>query len=287
MTEKLSDYERAVKALEYLTQAAEGFEPLTAVVLGSGLGSVADEIEDARVLNTAEIPGWPASTAPGHAGRVVMGRLGGRPVILLQGRVHVYEGYSMREVTFPVRVLGMMGVQQYVATNASGGVNPDFAPGDIVAVRDHINLMGDNPLIGSHEPRWNVRFPDMTYAYSPRLLEMLDRAAAEARLSLKRGVYAAFMGPSYETPAEVRMARILGADLVGMSTVPEVIVANAMGMETAVLSCVANKAAGMGDEHLSEEDVLRVMAGSSRSLTLLIRTLMCALASDGLASNGQ
>ena len=279
-TEKLSAYDRAVRALDSIRRAAGSFEPATAVVLGSGLGSVADEVEDARVLSAAEIPGWPVSTAPGHAGRVVMGRLEGRPVILLQGRVHYYEGYAMRDITFPVRVLGMMGVRQYVATNASGGVDPDFAPGDIVAVRDHINLMGANPLIGSHEPRWGVRFPDMTRAYSPRLLEMLDRAAAGAGLSLKRGVYAAFMGPSYETPAEVRMARVLGADLVGMSTVPEVIVANAMGMETAVLSCVANKAAGMGDEHLTEEDVLRVMAGSSRSLALLIRALMRVLASD-------
>ena len=279
-TEKLSAYDRAERALDSLRRAAGSFEPATAVVLGSGLGSVADEVEDARVLSAAEIPGWPVSTAPGHAGRVVMGRLEGRPVILLQGRVHYYEGYAMRDITFPVRVLGMMGVRQYVATNASGGVDPDFVPGDIVAVRDHINLMGSNPLIGSHEPRWGVRFPDMTRAYSPRLLEMLDRAAAGAGLSLKRGVYAAFMGPSYETPAEVRMARVLGADLVGMSTVPEVIVANAMGMETAVLSCVANKAAGMGDEHLTEEDVLRVMAGSSRSLALLIRALMRVLASD-------
>ena len=280
MTEKLSAYDRAVRALDSIRRAAGSFEPATAVVLGSGLGSVADEVEDARVLSAAEIPGWPVSTAPGHAGRVVMGRLEGRPVILLQGRVHYYEGYAMRDVTFPVRVLGMMGVRQYVATNASGGADPDFAPGDIVAVRDHINLMGSNPLIGSHEPRWGVRFPDMTRAYSPRLLEMLDRAAAGAGLSLKRGVYAAFMGPSYETPAEVRMARVLGADLVGMSTVPEVIAANAMGMETAVLSCVANKAAGMGDERLTEEDVLRVMAGSSRSLALLIRALMRVLASD-------
>ena len=210
-----------------------------------------------------------------------MGTLEGCPVILLQGRVHCYEGYSMQDVTFPVRVLGMMGVRQYVATNASGGVNPELAPGDIAAVRDHINLMGANPLVGPSEPRWNVRFPDMTHAYSPRLLELLDRAAAGAGLTLKRGVYAAFMGPSYETPAEVRMARTLGADLVGMSTVPEVIVANAMGMETAVLSCVANRASGMGDEHLTEEEVLRVMAESSRSLALLIRGLMRALASDG------
>ena len=281
MDDELSAYDRAAKALEHIRRAAGELEPRVAVVLGSGLGSVADEVEDAHILSAAEIPGWPRSTAPGHAGRVVMGTLEGCPVILLQGRVHCYEGYSMQDVTFPVRVLGMMGVRQYVATNASGGVNPELAPGDIAAVRDHINLMGANPLVGPSEPRWNVRFPDMTHAYSPRLLELLDRAAAEAGLTLKRGVYVAFMGPSYETPAEVRMARTLGADLVGMSTVPEVVVANAMRMETAVLSCVANRASGMGDEHLTEEEVLRVMAESSRSLALLIRGLMRALASDG------
>ena len=281
MDDELCGYDRAMKALDCLCRAVGDFKPRAAVVLGSGLGAVADEVEDARILSAAEIPGWPLSTAPGHAGRVVMGVLEGCPVILLQGRVHCYEGYSMREVTFPVRVLGMMGVRQYVATNASGGVNPELAPGDIAAVRDHINLMGANPLVGPSEPRWNVRFPDMTHAYSPRLLELLDRAAAEAGLTLKRGVYVAFMGPSYETPAEVRMARTLGADLVGMSTVPEVVVANAMRMETAVLSCVANRASGMGDEHLTEEEVLRVMAESSRSLALLIRGLLRALASGG------
>lgn len=281
MDDELCGYDRAMKALDCLCRAVGDFKPRAAVVLGSGLGAVADEVEDARILSAAEIPGWPLSTAPGHAGRVVMGVLEGCPVILLQGRVHCYEGYSMREVTFPVRVLGMMGVRQYVATNASGGVNPELVPGDIAAVRDHINLMGANPLVGPSEPRWNVRFPDMTHAYSPRLLELMDMAAAGAGLTLKRGVYAAFMGPSYETPAEVRMARTLGADLVGMSTVPEVVVANAMGMETAVLSCVANRASGMGDEHLTEEEVLRVMAESSRSLALLIRGLLRALASGG------
>ena len=281
MDDELCGYDRAARALEHIRRAAGDLEPRVAVVLGSGLGSVADEVEDARILPAAEIPGWPRSTAPGHAGRVVMGTLEGCPVILLQGRVHCYEGYSMQDVTFPVRVLGMMGVRQYVATNASGGVNPELAPGDIAAVRDHINLMGANPLVGPSEPRWNVRFPDMTHAYSPRLLELMDMAAAGAGLTLKRGVYAAFMGPSYETPAEVRMARTLGADLVGMSTVPEVVVANAMGMETAVLSCVANRASGMGDEHLTEEEVLRVMAESSRSLALLIRGLLRALASGG------
>ena len=274
-----ASYEQALEALEFIRAQAGGGSPLTALVLGSGLGSVAEEVAEPRVLNVGDIPHWPVSTAPGHAGRLVMGTIEGRPVALLQGRVHCYEGYSMRAVTFPVRVLGMMGVREYLATNASGGVNPRYAPGNIVAVEDHINLMGANPLTGPSEPRWNPRFPDMTHAYSPRLLGILDQAADDAGVTLRRGVYAGLMGPSFETPAEIRMARTLGADLVGMSTVPEVIVACAMGMEAAVLSCVANKAAGMGDDRLTEEDVLAVMGESARSLGLLVRAFMRRLGS--------
>ena len=269
-----NSFAHAYEALEFIQGRSGGFEPLTAVVLGSGLGAVADEVRDPCVLRADEIPHWPVSTAPGHAGRVVMGFLEGRPVILLQGRVHYYEGYSMQALTFPTRVLGMMGVRQYVATNASGGISNWLRSGDIAAVTDHINLMGDNPLIGPGEPRWNGRFPDMTHAYSPRLLELLDHAARNAGVELKRGIYAAFMGPSFETPAEVRMARTLGADLAGMSTVPEVIVANAMEMEVAVLSCVANRAAGLSDDALTEEEVLAEMAKAAGSLAAVIRALM-------------
>ena len=176
-----------------------------------------------------------------------------------------------------------MGVRQYIGTNASGGVNDAFEPGDIVAVEDHINLMGANPLAGPLEPRWNIRFPDMTHAYSPRLLALLDRAAKEAGVALKRGVYVAFPGPSFETPAEVRMARLLGADVVGMSTVPEVIAASAMGMEVAVLSCVANKAAGLSEALPSHEDVMEVMMDTAHhSLVAVVRAFMRALnAGDG------
>ncbi|MBR1672657.1 MAG: purine-nucleoside phosphorylase [Fretibacterium sp.] len=270
-------YDRARETLEFIQARAQGFEPRTAVVLGSGLGEVAGAVEGPIELSGQDIPNWPVSTAPGHAGRVLLGRLAGRPVILLQGRVHCYEGYPMQAVTFPTRVLGMMGVRQYVGTNASGGINPELEAGDIAAVTDHINLMGANPLTGPSEPRWNVRFPDMSHAYSPRLLSLLDRAADRAGATLKRGVYAAFMGPSFETPAEVRMARTLGADLAGMSTVPEVIVANAMGMEAAVLSCVANKAAGLSATPLTQEEVLDVMRETAKSLLAVLRELMRGL----------
>ncbi len=267
-------FEQAQEALAYILERADGFAPLTAIVLGSGLGGAAEELEDARVLRAEEIPHWPVSTAPGHAGRLILGKIEGRPAVLLQGRVHYYEGLSLRAVTFPTRVLGMMGVKQYIATNAAGGIADDFQTGDIAAVTDHINLMGDNPLIGPNEPRWNVRFPDMSHAYSPRLLSLLDRAAQSAGVRLRRGIYAAFMGPSFETPAEVRMARNLGADLAGMSTVPEVIVANAMGMEVAVLSCVANKAAGLSENPLTHEEVLEAMMETARSLRNVLRALM-------------
>ena len=269
-----TNYERATEALMYIQRRAGDFRPLTAIVLGSGLGAVADIVEEPLVLSAVDIPWWPTSTAPGHAGRIILGKIEGRSIAMLQGRVHYYEGHPMETVTFPVRVMGMMGVRQYVATNASGGVAERLRPGDIVAVEDHINLMGTNPLIGRPEPRWNVRFPDMCYAYSARLTSLLESSADELGIELGRGVYAAFTGPSYETPAEVRAARTLGADLVGMSTVPEVIVACAMGIETAVLSCVANKAAGLSDEDLTEEAVLDVMAGISDRIAALLRSLM-------------
>ena len=273
-------FERAREALEYIRDRSGNFQPGTAIVLGSGLGDVAGSVEDPVSLSGRDIPNWPVSTAPGHAGRLIFGKIEGRPVVLLQGRVHFYEGLSMRAVTFPTRVLGMMGVKQYIATNAAGGIAGGLQAGDIAAVTDHINLMGDNPLIGPDELRWNVRFPDMSHAYSPRLIGLLDRAARSAGVELKRGVYAAFMGPSFETPAEVRMARTLGADLAGMSTVPEVIVANAMGMEVAVLSCVANKAAGLSEIPLTQEEVLEVMKDTARSLFNVLRGLMRELNSE-------
>ncbi|MDR2522414.1 MAG: purine-nucleoside phosphorylase [Synergistaceae bacterium] len=273
-------YGKVMEALNYLRSAAGDFQPRTAVVLGSGLGGVSEEVSAPRVVSARDIPHWPHSTAPGHAGQVILGKIEGRPVALLKGRVHCYEGYGMRDVTFPTRVLGMWGVAQYIATNASGGVDVCLKPGDVVLVQDHINHMGANPLTGPTEPRWNLRFPDMTYAYSRRLLDLCEGAAAEEGIQTARGVYIAFTGPSYETPAEIRMARVMGASVVGMSTVPEVIVSNAMGMETAVISCVANLAAGMSGASLTEEEVLVAMQAASGKVGRLICSLMRRLEDD-------
>lgn len=243
--------------------------PKTAIISGSGLGKIADMIQNSITIDTKEIPNWPVFTAPGHEGKVIAGTIEGREVILLQGRIHYYEGHSMKAVTFPVRVLRMLGVKEIILTNASGAINESYNAGEIIAVKDHINLMGYNPLIGKNEPRWNERFPDMTNAYDKEMLKFLSS------IGLKQGVYAAFMGPSFETPSEVRMARILGADLAGMSTVPEVITANAMGMRVAVLSCAANMAAGvLPDKRLSGQEVLDAVKESSHELSRIIIELI-------------
>jgi len=275
-------YEKVMEALQYIKSAADGFQPKTAIVLGSGLGKIADRIDEPLVIDTKEIPHWPKSTAPGHAGQIVLGKMEGRPVAMLKGRLHYYEGHSMNDVTFPIRVMGMWGVKQYIGTNASGGIDPSLRTGDIVLIHDHINYMGINPLIGPTEPRWNVRFPDMTHTYSRRLITLCERAAVLAGIQVSKGVYIAFSGPSYETPAEIRMSRVMGASVVGMSTVPEVIIANAMAMETAVVSCVANLAAGMTDDTLTEEEVLREMHAASGRLSSLMSSLMRQLENEGL-----
>ncbi|MDR3230020.1 MAG: purine-nucleoside phosphorylase [Synergistaceae bacterium] len=277
-----SYYEKVTEALDYIQSAGGDFHPETAIVLGSGLGQIADEVSEPKVIETRDIPHWPRSTSPGHAGQVILGKIEGRPVVVLKGRVHYYEGYDMRQVTFSTRVLGMWKVRQYIGTNASGGIDFYLKPGDVVLIHDHINYMGINPLVGPTEPRWGVRFPDMTNIYSPRLIGLCEQAASIAGIQVHRGVYIAFSGPSYETPAEIRMARTMGASVVGMSTVPETIVANAMGMETAVISCVGNPAAGMNSEELTEEEVLLAMKAASGRIGMLICGLMRALEDEGL-----
>lgn len=244
-------------------------KPKTAIISGSGLGKIAEMIQNSITIDTKEIPNWPVCTTPGHEGKIIAGTIEGRNVIMLQGRVHYYEVHSMKAVTFPVRVLRMLGVKEIIITNASGAINESYRAGEIIAVKDHINLMGNNPLIGKNESRWNERFPDMTNAYDKEMLNVLSS------MGLKQGIYAAFMGPSFETPSEVRMARILGADLAGMSTVPEVIVANAMGMRIAVLSCAANMAAGvLPDKRLSCQEVLDAVKESSHELSRIIIELI-------------
>lgn len=234
---------------------APGFQPGLGVILGSGLGGFADTLERAVAIDYRELPDFPTSSVVGHAGRLVLGWRGAVPVVVMQGRVHFYEGYQPWQVAFPARVLCRLGLRHLTVTNAAGGINLAFRPGDLMAMTDHLNLAGYNPLIGPNDERLGPRFPDMSHAYDPAYLGVLKAAAAAERVDLKQGVYASLAGPSYETPAEIRMLRTLGADAVGMSTVPEVIVAAHMGVKVTGVSCITNLAAGIGHEKLSHDEV--------------------------------
>jgi purine-nucleoside phosphorylase len=227
-----------------------------AIVLGSGLGPLADAVEDARSCLYGDIPDWPAGRAPGHAGRLVAGTLGGRSVLVLSGRAHVYEGHSFADAAFPVRVLGRLGVRTLILTNAAGGISPHLQPGVLMAIDDHINLMGGSPLQGPNDDRLGPRFPDLSDAYSPRLRQLADAAARDRGLPLAHGVYLAVAGPSYETPAEIRAFRALGADAVGMSTVPETIAARHQGIEVLGLSSITNVAAGLSSRAIDAAEVI-------------------------------
>ncbi|MDR0648826.1 MAG: purine-nucleoside phosphorylase [Synergistaceae bacterium] len=254
--------------------------PRVGIILGSGLGGVAEAVENSVAIPYEEIPYWPRTTAIGHAGRLVIGTLEGVSVAVMQGRVHFYEGYTMDEITFPVRIFGEMGIGSLIATNAAGGVNLTYSPGDLAVIKDHINFMGTNPLIGTNNNKWGPRFPDMTYAYDQEYIQVLMSVGEEEGVSLRKGVYIAFSGPSYETPAEIRMSRALGADLVGMSTVPEVIVANHMGMRVAAISCVSNYAAGVREQKLHHQEVIDAMAEAAESMTAVIRGFLRKIARD-------
>jgi purine-nucleoside phosphorylase len=267
---------KLMKAVSFIMEKMAE-DPRVAVVLGSGLGSFAESVQDAVEIPYEEIPGWPASTAPGHAGKLVYGLFGNTPVLVMQGRLHFYEGYSLEEVVFPVRVFGEMGIPFYFATNASGGISHNLSPGDLVLVHDHINFQGHNPLRGTNEGSWGPRFPDMTFTYDRELMDIAERSASSLEIQIRRGVYAALPGPSFETPAEIRMLRVMGADLVGMSTVPEVITARHMGMKVCVISCVANHAAGMYEKPLSHEEVLQEMDKASGKLVSLLQSVMLRL----------
>ncbi len=233
-----------------------GQKPELGLILGSGLGVLADEIENPIAIPYNEIPHFPVSTVEGHKGQLVIGTLSGKIVAAMQGRFHYYEGYSMQEVTFPVRVMKAMGMSHILVTNAAGGVNESFKPGDLMIIADHINYMGANPLIGPNEKEFGPRFPDMSSAYTKELVKLAEDIAHKENIDVKKGVYIGFTGPTYETPAEVRMARILGGDAVGMSTVPEVIVAAHGGMKVLGISCITNMAAGILDQPLSHEEVI-------------------------------
>jgi len=258
--------------LEYARAWVRGrteIRPVVGVVLGSGLGALADRLEGAVSIPYVEIPEFPAVSVAGHAGRLVVGTLGGVPVAAMQGRVHAYEGWSAEDVVFGVRLLAATGVRALLVTNAAGAVNPTLAPGDLVRITDQLNLTGQNPLTGPNDERLGPRFPDMSQPYDPQLGAILDGSAARLGIGLGTGVYAGVVGPSYETPAEIRMLRILGADLVGMSTVLEVIAARHAGIRVAAVSLVTNLAAGLAGKPLSHAEVLAAGEGARDRVTRL------------------
>lgn len=264
--------------------------PRIGIVLGSGLGDFANQVQDAVAFPNADLPHFPQSTVEGHSGRLVLGTIGGVPVAVMQGRVHAYEGYGMDDVTFPTRVLGLLGVRTLVVTNAAGGIRPDLTNGAIVGISDHINLTGTNAALGPNEPRFAVqagsgqRFFDMTTAYSPRLLSLAQQAAQEQGWTMPTGVYLAVLGPSYETPAEIRAFRTLGADLVGMSTVHEVIVARHMGMEVLGLSLVTNAAAGVSSDPINHTEVMETGSRVAERFSSLLLALVPRIAAGSPAA---
>lgn len=248
--------------------------PQIGLILGSGLGVLAEEIEDAITIPYSEVPKFPVSTVAGHKGQLVAGLLKGKHVIAMQGRFHYYEGYSMQQVTFPVRVLKELGIETLVVTNAAGGVNENFKPGDLMVITDHINNMGDNPLIGKNDNRLGVRFPDMSNVYTKNLIRHAEASAEQIGLSIQKGVYVGNTGPVYETPAEVRMLRMLGGDAVGMSTVPEVIVAAHAGIDVLGVSCISNMAAGILDQPLTHEEVIETTEQVKESFLQFVKKVI-------------
>lgn len=266
-------YEHAEHAARTI-RARWNDEPRIALVLGSGLGAFADDLQDPLAIPYEEIPGFARSTVEGHAGRLVLGRAEGVPVLAMQGRFHYYEGYSLNEVVFPMRTFGAMGIKSAILTNAAGGINVSFEQGALMVISDHLNLMGINPLIGPHDHRFGPRFPDMSEVYAKDYQEIAVEEARSLGIELRRGIYAALSGPSYETPAEVRMLRVLGADAVGMSTVPEAIVARQMGIKILGLSCITNLAAGVMGEPINHEEVMMIGARVHNTFKELLRRVI-------------
>jgi len=264
-------YEDLAEAAAAIRERVKGFDPRVGLILGSGLGSFADQFDSASAIPYGDLPHFPRSSVAGHAGQLVLGRVAEQRVVAMQGRVHFYEGYSPAEVVFPVRVLCALGIGSLVVTNAAGGIRGDLLAGDLMAISDHINLSGWNPLVGPNDERLGPRFPDMSAAYDESLTAKLVQSAAACGVNLKKGVYAILSGPSYETPAEIRALRVLGADAVGMSTVPEVLAARHMGVRVVGLSCITNLAAGVGNKPLTHEDVAGTAARASGAFSLLLK----------------
>jgi purine-nucleoside phosphorylase len=259
---ELDEYTRAEQAAAFVMKKLEAKPhlgiPKLAIVLGSGLGEFANDLKDSVAIPYAEIPHFPQSTAIGHAGKLVIGKIGDITIAAMQGRVHQYEGYNCKQAAFPVRVFGLLGLKAIILTNAAGGINVGYGQGALVLMTDHLNLQGANPLTGPNEERFGPRFPDLTEAYDPNYRKIALEEAKRIGIQLHEGVYAALAGPSYETPAEIRYLRTIGADLVGMSTVPEVIVARHMGINVLAISCVTNMAAGLSGEKINHEEVLEI-----------------------------
>lgn len=272
-------FTRAESAAQFLLSQTS-LRPKLGIVLGSGLGAFADDLTDATRVPYAQIPSFPRSTAVGHAGQMVIGKAGDIPVAAMQGRVHLYEGYTAAEVAFPTRVLGRMGIRAILLTNAAGGINLEYKQGALVVVTDHINLQGSNPLVGANDDRFGSRFPDMTQAYAKPYREIALRAARRLGKTVYQGVYAGHLGPSYETPAEIRYLRTIGADLVGMSTIPEVIAARHMGLKVLAISCVTNMAAGISDDVLNHEEVLATGERVKGDFVALLRAVLPEIAAD-------
>lgn len=268
---------QSMEAAKAFIRSRTTVEPQIGLILGSGLGELADEITNAVRIPYETIPHFPVSTVEGHAGQLVVGELNGKPVVAMQGRFHYYEGYSMQEVTFPVRVMKALGVNRLFVTNACGGMNPSFKPGDLMLIKDHLNLTGANPLIGANEPTLGPRFPDMSRAYTPELLKLVKETAASLGVEVQEGVYGGISGPNYMTPAELVMLRRLGADAVGMSTVPEAIVASHMAMQVIGISCVTDMAIGEELEPLTHEQVIEVANRTKPRFISLVKAVVAKL----------
>ena len=274
--ETASLYERAEQAARFI-RSRSNTEVSVAIVLGSGLGGFADELANAVAIPYVDIPGFARATVEGHAGRMVIGDAGGVLVAAMQGRFHFYEGYSLEEVTFPIRVLKLLGVGTLILTNAAGTLNVEFTPGSLMVIGDHLNLIGDNPLRGQNDERFGPRFPDLTNTYERELQDLVIKEANAMGLEIRRGIYAALAGPSYETPAEIHMVRTLGADAVGMSTVPEAIVARHMNIRVVGISCITNLAAGVSDRPVDHSQVMATGERVQESFTQLLRRILLRL----------
>ncbi|MFZ0736866.1 MAG: purine-nucleoside phosphorylase [Candidatus Acidiferrales bacterium] len=274
-----AQFARAERAAKFILGKTR-LRPRVAVVLGSGLGAFGDGLAGAVRIPYEKIPGFPRSTAEGHAGRLVIGKAGGVDVAAMQGRVHYYEGYALQDVIFPMRVMGRLGIRAAILTNAAGGINTEFKQGALVVIRDHINLQGSNPLIGPNDTRFGPRFPDMTQGYWKSYRAIAAEEAKRLGIEVFEGVYAALTGPSYETPAEIRYLRVIGADLVGMSTAPEVIAARHMGIRVLGISCVTNMAAGILDQPLDHAEVMATGERVKGNFIALLRAVLPRIAAD-------